>query len=59
MPGDTDDRMYFSYNVGPIHFVSISTEYYYFLDEYGTSGAGAQFNWLIQDLKVQWKLLNM
>jgi hypothetical protein len=59
MPGDTDDRMYFSYNVGPIHFVSISTEYYYFLDEYGTSGAAAQFDWLIQDLKVQWKLLNM
>jgi hypothetical protein len=33
MPGDVEDRMFFSYDVGPIHFISISTEYYYFLDQ--------------------------
>ena len=53
MPGDLEDRMYFSYNIGPIHFISISTEYYYFLDQYGTNGADEQFDWLVQDLKVR------
>ena len=54
MPDDVDDRMFFSFNVGSIHFISISTEYYYFLDQYGTEGANAQFDWLVQDLKVQY-----
>ena len=24
--------MYYSFNLGPIHFISINTEYYYFLE---------------------------
>ena len=52
MPDDVQDRMFFSFDIGNIHFISISTEYYYFLDQYGTTGADAQFDWLVQDLKV-------
>ena len=32
MPGDEDNRMFFSFDIGPVHFASISTEYYYFLN---------------------------
>ena len=52
MPDDVQDRMFFSFDIGNIHFISINTEYYYFLDQYGTTGADAQFDWLVQDLKV-------
>jgi len=49
MPGDEEEQMFFSFNVGPVHFVSISTEYYYFL-EYGTDQMVNQYHWLEQDL---------
>jgi hypothetical protein len=32
MPNDVDRRMFYSFNLGPAHFISISTEYYYFLN---------------------------
>ena len=32
MPGDEDNRMFFSFDIGPVHFASISTEFYYFLN---------------------------
>ena len=35
MPHD-NKNMFFSFNIGPVHFVSISTEFYYFLN-YGMS----------------------
>ena len=31
MPND-DNNMFFSCNIGPVHFISISTEFYYFLN---------------------------
>ena len=45
--------MFFSFNIGPVHFVSISTEYYY-LHIYGL-GLGlaevvTQYSWLESDL---------
>ena len=49
MPGDEEKQMFYSFNVGPIHFVSISTEYYYFV-EYGTEQMVNQYHWLEQDL---------
>ena len=35
MPGGGDD-MFYSFNMGPLHFVSINTEFYYYLN-YGVS----------------------
>ena len=46
--------MFYSFNVGPVHFVSISSEYYY----WSTKGwhfdacVMRQYNWLRQDLEV-------
>ena len=51
MPGGSGDGMFFSFNVGPVHFVSFSSEYYYFT-EYGTKQIGVQYNWLEKDLQV-------
>jgi len=50
MPGEYDSMMY-SYNVGPIHFISFSTEFYYFL-EYGIKPVIKQYEWLKNDLMV-------
>ena len=32
MPGDENNNMFFSFDIGPVHFVSISTEFYYYLN---------------------------
>ena len=45
-----DLPMYYSFNLGNIHFISISTEYYYFLN-YGGMQIARQYNWLVQDLE--------
>ena len=45
------DQMYFSFDVGPIHFISISTEYYYYIN-YGIKMVAKQYKWIIEDLKV-------
>lgn len=57
MPGDRDN-MYYSFNMGPIHFVSISTEFYFYL-EYGVTQLGVQYEWLINDLKVTFLSINL
>ena len=49
--------MFFSFNVGPIHFISISTEYLYdpTKDEKWAKllgqGAMIQYNWLVKELE--------
>ncbi|XP_072929526.1 acid phosphatase type 7 isoform X2 [Epargyreus clarus] len=48
MPGD-HESMFYSFDLGPVHFISISTEYYYFLN-YGVKMLIAQFEWLKRDL---------
>eukprot|EP00092_Neocalanus_flemingeri_P000642 GFUD01000684.1.p1 GENE.GFUD01000684.1~~GFUD01000684.1.p1 ORF type:complete len:450 (+),score=123.28 GFUD01000684.1:126-1475(+) len=48
MPGD-NRNMFFSFDIGPVHFVSISTEFYYFLN-YGLKPVIAQYTWLEKDL---------
>nr|CAD7394660.1 unnamed protein product [Timema cristinae] len=55
MPGNTEG-LWYSFDVGPIHFISISTEVYYFL-EYGFELLTRQFNWLKEDLKVCYLLI--
>ena len=49
MPYDEDKNMFFSYDIGLIHFVSISTEFYYFLN-YGLVQVKNQYEWLESDL---------
>lgn len=48
MPGDSEGQMY-SFNMGPIHIISISTEFYYFL-QYGIKLVTKQYEWLQNDL---------
>ena len=48
-PRNQFDDMFYSFNIGPIHFVSISTEYYYFLN-YGVHQLIRQYHWVVQDL---------
>ncbi|CAK1543301.1 unnamed protein product [Leptosia nina] len=43
------ESMFYSFDIGPVHFVSISTEYYYFL-EFGLKMLSEQFEWLQRDL---------
>ncbi|XP_034111959.1 acid phosphatase type 7 isoform X3 [Drosophila albomicans] len=48
MPGN-GDSLWYSFNMGPIHFVSFSTEVYYFFN-YGMKLLTKQFAWLERDL---------
>ncbi|XP_039496996.1 acid phosphatase type 7 isoform X2 [Drosophila santomea] len=48
MPGETDS-LWYSFNLGPVHFVSYSSEVYYFLS-YGFKLLTKQFEWLERDL---------
>lgn len=52
--GGTDrgnmNNFYYSFDVGPIHFVAFSTEFYYFLDYSGLSALQSQYEWLQKDL---------
>lgn len=48
MPGNTDSLMY-SFNMGPVHFIGISTELYYFMN-YGLKQLVNQYEWLEKDL---------
>lgn len=49
MPGH-EGSLFYSFDIGPIHFVSISTEVYYFV-EYGLKLIPNQYEWLKKDLK--------
>lgn len=46
-----DNNHFFSINIGPIHLVSFSSEFYYYI-EYGLHQMAVQYDWLVQDLKV-------
>ncbi|BFZ07359.1 hypothetical protein BsWGS_10399 [Bradybaena similaris] len=48
MPND-NKRMYYSFNMGPIHFVSISTEFLYF-PYFGYNQIFDHYDWLKKDL---------
>ena len=48
MPGGTEN-MFYSFNMGPVHFIGFSSEFYYFLN-YGMKSLVNQFEWLEKDL---------
>lgn len=50
MPGNTES-LFYSFDVGPVHFIAFSTEFYYFLN-YGLKSVANQFNWLEEDLRA-------
>ncbi|PFX17445.1 Iron/zinc purple acid phosphatase-like protein [Stylophora pistillata] len=51
MPGNTEG-IYYSWNIGPVHIISFSTELYYFL-EYGMEPLVRQYKWLQRDLEIR------
>lgn len=55
MPNHEDtENLFFSWNMGPVHFIAVNTEAYYFL-EYGLKPLSRQYDWLIKDLEVKYK----
>ncbi|XP_034235851.1 acid phosphatase type 7-like [Thrips palmi] len=56
MPGDTEG-LWYSFNMGPIHFIALTTEVYYNFN-YGMKQLVKQFYWLEEDLKEATKLEN-
>lgn len=45
------NNFYYSFNAGPIHFIAISTEFYYFIDYLGMKPVNDQFNYLQKELE--------
>jgi len=50
MPENKFGDMFYSFDLGPVHFISIDTEFYYFLN-YGFHPVIRQYNWLVNDLE--------
>ncbi|CAI9540666.1 unnamed protein product [Staurois parvus] len=50
MPGDTEG-LWYSWDLGPAHIISFSTEVYFYL-KYGEELVAKQFNWLQRDLQA-------
>ncbi|XP_066147683.1 acid phosphatase type 7 [Euwallacea fornicatus] len=48
MPGGKQS-MFYSFDIGPMHIISISTELYYFIN-YGFKSIVFQYEWLVDDL---------
>lgn len=58
MPGmGSFSSMFYSWDVGPVHFVAVNTEAYYFLN-YGLGPLVTQYEWLKRDLAEANKLKN-
>lgn len=49
MPGNTE-VIFYSWNIGPAHIISYSTEVYFWL-QYGIEQIVQQYEWLIRDLE--------
>ncbi|XP_074645689.1 acid phosphatase type 7-like [Tubulanus polymorphus] len=50
MPGGDGQGMFYSFNVGPVHFVAFDSEAYYYT-HYGMDIIYNQYNWLEKDLQ--------
>ncbi|GMR39038.1 hypothetical protein PMAYCL1PPCAC_09233 [Pristionchus mayeri] len=46
------DNQFYSFDVGPIHFIGLSSEYYGFYYIYGMDPVFNQYDWLVKDLQA-------
>jgi hypothetical protein len=46
-----DNNHFYSINIGPVHLISFSTEFYFSV-EYGFEQIERQYEWLVRDLRV-------
>ena len=46
------ESLYFSYNIGPVHFIALSTEVYYYGGKKKMNRIAKMYEWFEQDLKV-------
>lgn len=46
---NSQDSFFYSFNMGPVHFIGFSTEVYYFMN-YGIKSLVNQYRWLEEDL---------
>lgn len=53
-----DNNHFFSFNIGPAHIISFSSEFYYYT-EYGFDQIARQYEWLEEDLMVILKKLSL
>jgi len=49
MPGGDQNGLFYSIDIGPVHFIMFSSEFYYF-PQYGWTQIAEQYRWLEQDL---------
>uniref|UniRef100_A0A914WGL3 Acid phosphatase n=1 Tax=Plectus sambesii TaxID=2011161 RepID=A0A914WGL3_9BILA len=47
---DSDHNLFYSYDLGPVHFIAFSTEFYFFTS-YGWQQIANQYRWLQKDLE--------
>lgn len=45
------NNFFYSFNAGPVHFIAISTEFYYYRRTVGHNSLKQQYLWLIKDLQ--------
>lgn len=50
MPNGNSENLFYSFNMGPVHFIGFSTEVYYFMN-YGIKTLINQYIWLEKDLE--------
>lgn len=49
--GQNAEGLFYSLDIGPVHLVSYSTEFYFYLN-YGIEQIYRQYAWLMHDLRV-------
>ncbi|CAD5224999.1 unnamed protein product [Bursaphelenchus okinawaensis] len=47
----SEHNLFYSFDLGHVHFVGFSTEFYFYYNEYGRDSIQTQWNWLVEDLK--------
>ena len=57
MPESSPGDMFYSFDVGPVHLVSVSTEFYYYVN-YGFKMVANQYKWFVEDLEVSQRYVN-